>query len=168
MATYVGDRELDRTPGATLDQVAVMLGRMEKLIADHHRQSRETQAALRAAREQEEGHFRHAMAALFQEHRQRTEASLRPAIIRAWQAVVAVACVLVLLFAGGMLLLRQTHDRLKAAQARADAVEVEAEVREASRHVELTSCGGRPCIRIDKGMPTWKHKGGEYVLVDGK
>ncbi|QDH71818.1 hypothetical protein FKV23_09800 [Lysobacter alkalisoli] len=152
----------------TLDQVTAIFGRLEKLIIDHQRQLQASQEALHAAREREEAQFKQAMVAMFHEHQQRMEAALRPAIVRAWQIVAAVAGVLVLLLAGGMLLLKQTNDRLNAAQARADAAEVKAEVMEASRHVEITSCGGRPCIRLDKDASTWKSKGSEYILVDGK
>ncbi|RMH89098.1 hypothetical protein EBB59_10915 [Lysobacter pythonis] len=157
---------MERTLESTLDQVSAIFGRLEKLIIDHQQQSQASQEALRLAREREEAQFKQAMVALFREHQQRMEAALRPAIVRGWQIVVAVAGVLALLLAGGMLLLKQTNDRLDAARARADAIEIKAEVLEASRHVEITSCGGRPCIRLDKDAPTWKSKGNEYILVD--
>ncbi|PPU72145.1 hypothetical protein XcuCFBP2542_17640, partial [Xanthomonas cucurbitae] len=53
-----------------------------------------------------------------------------------------------------------------AARARAAAADVRADVQEAARHVEITSCGGRPCIKLDKRTPTWKSQGSEYILVD--
>ena len=143
-------------------------GRLETLSGHLRQQAQETQAAIRATREQEEARFRQSMFALFQEQQQRTEAALRPRITRAWQVLAALAGVGVLVFGGFLLLLHHANERLKAAQARVDATEVRAEVQEASRHVEITSCGGRPCIRIDKDTPRWKSAGSEYVLVDGK
>jgi len=82
--------------------------------------------------------------------------------------LIAIAVGFALLYIGFLLLLNHEHQRLKVAQARADAAEVSAEVRQASQHVEITSCGGRPCIRIDKNTPTWKSGGRDYILVDGE
>lgn len=31
--------------------------------------------------------------------------------------------------------------------------------------VNMTSCGGRPCVRLDSKSPRWGDKG-QYVLVD--
>ncbi|WP_245979115.1 hypothetical protein [Solilutibacter pythonis] len=150
------------------DRILAASGGLETLIAELRQQTRETQAAIRATREREEVRFKQAMTALFQEQQRRTEMALRPKIARAWQALVVLAGVGVLVFGGFLLLLGRANDRLRVAEARADAAEVRAEVREASRHVEITSCGGRPCIRIDRNAPTWKRGSGEYILVDGK
>lgn len=128
----------------------------------------QAQAELGAARQAEEAKFKQAMVSLFQDQQQKTEAALRPVIGKAWRGLIAVAVGFALLYLGFVLLLNHAYLRLKDAQARADAAEVSAEVRQASRHVEITSCGGRPCIRIDKETPTWKSRGKEYVLVDGK
>lgn len=65
------------------------------------------------------------------------------------------------------MLLWQTQQRLQAAEARLAAAEVDAEVQEALRHVRITSCGGRPCVLLDRKQPTWQAKHGEYVLLDG-
>ncbi|WP_208800351.1 hypothetical protein [Xanthomonas cucurbitae] len=63
---------------------------------------------------------------------------------------------------GVFLLLNQANDQLHAARARA-AADVRADVQEAARHVEITSCGGRPCIKLDKRTPTWQSQGSEYI-----
>ncbi|WP_160170699.1 hypothetical protein [Luteimonas huabeiensis] len=47
-------------------------------------------------------------------------------------------------------------------------MELQAEVLEALRQVEISSCGGRACIRVDARAPTWRNGDGEYVLVDGR
>lgn len=128
----------------------------------------EAQDALRAIREREEARLRESMVALFRDQQQSAQAALRPATIRAWLAVAALVGVFVVLFAAGAWRLTHEHARQRLAEARADAAEVKAEVREASQHVEITSCGSRPCIRIDQDTPRWHGKGGEYVLVDGR
>ncbi|GAB3372197.1 hypothetical protein GCM10027431_22180 [Lysobacter rhizosphaerae] len=151
-----------------LEGIMAASGRLETLSVDLREQTQETQAAIRATREQEEARFKQSMVALFQEQQQRTEAALRPKITRAWQVLAALTGVGVLVFGGFLMLLGHANERLKAAQTRVDATEVRAEVQEASRHVEITSCGGRPCIRVDKDTPMWKGAGSEYVLVDGK
>ncbi len=84
-----------------------------------------------------------------------------------WPEVVGSFVVTGLLVLGLGLLLNHEYGRLQDAQARADAAEVSAEVQRAARHVEISACGGRPCIRLDRDTPTWKSRGHEYVLVDG-
>jgi hypothetical protein len=151
-----------------LERMVVASGRLQALIAGLPRQLQEAQAEMRATREQEEARFKQAMVAQFQDQQQRIEAALRPKVAWAWKIIAVLTVLAIVLLAGYLLLLKQADARLRAAQARADAIEVQADVQEASRHVGITSCGGRPCIRIDRDTPTWKSKGGEYVLVDGK
>ncbi|MEA5199860.1 hypothetical protein [Xanthomonas fragariae] len=129
-------------------------------------QTKNAQAQMQATREKEEAKFKQAMVAQFQDQQQRLEAALRPEVAWAWKIIAALAGFSVLLLVGSWLLLSQADARLRAAQARADTIEVKAEVLEASKHIEITSCGGRPCIRIDRDTPTWKSKGSEYILVD--
>lgn len=148
-----------------LDRVLAAVGSLDKLIADLRRQAQEMQIAIRTAREQEEAKFKHSMIAAFRDQQQLMEAALRPRTARAWQIVAGTSALLVLLFAGWMLLLKQANDRLSAAQARADAAEISADVQEALQRVEITSCGGQPCIRVDKGAPIWKSGKNEYILV---
>jgi hypothetical protein len=107
------------------------------------------------------------MVTIFRDHQQRTEAALRPKVVRAWQTVAGVSALLVLLFAGWILMPKHANGRLEAANIRADAAEIDADVREALQHVEITSCGGQPCIRVDKRTRTWKSGKNEYVLVRG-
>lgn len=47
---------------------------------------------------------------------------------------------------------------------RAERTHVQAEVLEALQHVAITSCDGRPCLKLEDGMPRWS-KNDEYVLV---
>lgn len=151
----------------TLDRLMLVSGSLEKLAARLQKQAKEGEAAIRATREQEERKFEQTMVAMFHDHQQRMEATLRPRMVRAWQIVAASACLLILLFVGWLLLMKQANERLKIAQARADAAEIDAQVREAMEQVEMTSCGDRPCIRIDRHTPTWKSGGNEYVLIKG-
>jgi len=48
---------------------------------------------------------------------------------------------------------------------RAERAQVRAEVLEALRHVAITSCDGRPCVKLEDGLRRWT-KNDEYVLVD--
>lgn len=126
------------------------------------------QGDLTAARQGEEAKLKQAMVALFQEQQQKTESALRPAIGKVWRGFIAMAAGLALLFFGFFLLLNHEYRRLQDARARADAAEVSAAVRQASQHVTITSCGGRPCVLLDTAAPLWKSKGRDYVLVDGQ
>lgn len=91
-----------------------------------------------------------------------------PVIGRAWTWTGALALAALLVLGGYGFLLLLTQQRLHAAQARADAIELQADVLAATRQVQITSCGGRPCIRLDADTPRWSSKQGEFVLVDGK
>ncbi|WP_447940533.1 hypothetical protein [Pseudoxanthomonas mexicana] len=137
-------------------------------MAEGLQQAHVANAALATAREAEEVKLKQAMVRLFQDQQQKTEVALRPVVGKAWRGLITVAAGFALLYAGLLLLFRQEYQRLKDAQLRADAAEVSAEVRHASQHVEITSCGGRPCIAIDPDSATWKSRGKEYILVDGR
>ena len=158
--------EMNEQAGQILAQMALAVGRLDGLISTMEQQAGTVQAAMQTAREQEEAKFRQAMVALFREQQQRMEDALQPRIAWAWKILVTLVVFFALLLGGFLLLLKHANDRLQAAYVRADAAEVRAEVQQASRHVEITSCGGRPCIKLDKQTPTWKSKAGEYILVD--
>lgn len=151
-----------------LKALMVTSGRLERLGNELEQKAHGAQLAILETRAQEEVRFKQAMASLFEEQQRLTEAALQPKITRAWQLLAALAGIGVLIFCGYLMLLKQAHARLSAADQRASAAEVNAAVQEASRHVEITSCGGRPCIRIDDETPTWKQGDNAYVLVDGK
>lgn len=136
-------------------------------VASGLQQLQAAQAELGSLRQVEEGHFRQAMVQLFEQQQRDTEAALRPVMAKAWWGLLTVAAGFVMLYAGAWLLLDHEYQRLKDAQARADAAQLSAEVRQASQHVEITSCGGHPCIRVDTNTPIWKSRGKEYILVDG-
>ncbi|PPV08056.1 putative membrane protein [Xanthomonas bromi] len=151
-----------------LVQIALAAGRLETVIASLQQQTQAAQAQMQApgSREQEEAKFRQAMVALFQAQQQRMESALLPRIAWAWKIIATLAMCLVLLLAGFFLLLNQANDQLHAARARAAAADVRADVQEAAKHVDITSCGGRPCIKLDTSTPTWKSQGSDYILVD--
>jgi len=48
---------------------------------------------------------------------------------------------------------------------RAERAQVRAEVLEALGHVAITSCGGRPCVKLEDGLQRWAGND-EYVFVD--
>lgn len=149
-------------------RLMALIERLEVLDTSVSRQVQEGQAAIQATRTQEEEKFKRTMVELFQEQQRLIEQALQPKVTWAWKIMATLAVLSIVMFTGFWMLLKQASERLQAAQARADAAEVKAEVQEASRHVEITSCGGRPCIRIDQGTQTWKSGQKEYVLVDGK
>lgn len=69
---------------------------------------------------------------------------------------LAVACVLVVAGSGYV----AWHNVKRSEQAKVDA-----EVLEALQHVTITSCGGRPCIKLQDGLPRWE-KNDQYVLIE--
>ncbi|MDQ0010817.1 hypothetical protein J2T07_003023 [Luteibacter jiangsuensis] len=150
-----------------LKAMLVISGRLEEWSSKLHKQSEDTQAAIRATREREEARFMQDILAMHEGQQRRIEAALRPRIVRAWQMVAALAGLGILLFTGFLLLLNRANTRLKAAEIRAGAAEIRADVQEALRHVDIVSCGGRPCIRIDRRTPIWKSGNAEYAVVDG-
>lgn len=159
---------MSETTRDALAQMTLAAGRLETLIVRLQQQAVQAQAALQAAREQEETRFRQAMGMQFQDLQQRLEAALRPKVAWSWKIITVLAGFSALLLMGYGLLVKQADARLRTAQARADAMEVKAEILEASRHLEITSCGGHPCIRIDRETATWKSRGREYILVHGR
>lgn len=48
---------------------------------------------------------------------------------------------------------------------RADRARMHADVLEALQHVSITACDGRPCIKLEDGLPRWSGNP-EYVYVD--
>ncbi|WP_226467270.1 hypothetical protein [Luteimonas panaciterrae] len=82
-----------------------------------------------------------------------------------WLAYAAVGGVLVLLLLGGGLLTWFQWQQYHEVRERAAAVRIQAEVLEAYSRVGITSCGGRPCVKLDTQSPHWG-RDGEYVLLD--
>lgn len=157
-----------RNQNDLLRQAALVSATLEKLMGRLSEQSQQAQADLQQQRERGQAHLQQAMQALFQQQQQRTEVALRPKVVLAWQIVAGTVALLLLILAGGLLLLKQTHQSLQAAQVRLEAIETRIDVQQALQHVDITSCGGRPCVRVDKQTPSWNSASGEYILVDGK
>lgn len=151
-----------------VQQVLVSADGLEKLMATQQQQLLDSQAALRRSREQEVAQFQEALQLSFQQQLEQTRIALRPTVVWTWKIIAATLALMVLLLALGLVLLKQTNDGLQAAQARLDVTEVSADVQQALQHVDITACGQRPCIRVDKNTPTWKRGKDEYILVDGK
>lgn len=77
----------------------------------------------------------------------------------------AIAGVIVLLSVGGFFLIWMEWQSYNEAKARTAAAQVDAQTVEAFAQVGMTSCGGRPCIKLDAKSPRWGEKG-DYILVD--
>ncbi len=164
----MNDTDVIRRLMMAVERLEDAAGKQARQMAEGLQQAHVANAELATAREAEEDKLEQAMIRLFQEQQQKTEVALRPVTGKAWRGLIGVAAGFALLYVGLLLLLRHEYQRLKDAQVRADAAEVSAEVRQASQHVEITSCGGRPCIAIDPQSATWKSHGKEYILVDGR
>jgi hypothetical protein len=80
-------------------------------------------------------------------------------------AYVAVAGAIVLLGLGGGALIWVEVAAYKDARTRSAAAQINAEVVEAYSRAGMTSCGGHPCVKLDRKAKRWGDKG-QYVLVD--
>ena len=77
----------------------------------------------------------------------------------------AIVGAMILLILGGSFLLwlqRQAYDDARAQTA---AAQVDADTAAAYAQVGVTSCGGRPCMKLDAQSPRWGSKG-EYILLE--
>lgn len=77
---------------------------------------------------------------------------------------IAIASTL-LLVVGGLMLLWQQSRLYEEAKDRATAAAIDAEIAAAFRQANVTSCGGRPCVKLDSKARRWGQKG-DYVLLD--
>jgi hypothetical protein len=82
-----------------------------------------------------------------------------------WLAYGAILGALVLLIAGGGLLMWWQTQAYNEARARTASAQVDAETMEAFNQVGVTSCGGHPCMKLDSKAQRWGDKG-EYVLIN--
>ncbi len=77
----------------------------------------------------------------------------------------AIVGAMILLILGGSFLLwlqRQAYDDARTQTA---AAQVDADTAAAYAQVGVTSCGGRPCMKLDAQSPRWGSKG-EYILLE--
>jgi hypothetical protein len=80
-------------------------------------------------------------------------------------AYLAVAGAIALVVLGGGALIWVELSAYKDARARSAAAKINAEVVEAYSRVGMTSCGGHPCVKLDRKAKRWGDKG-QYVLID--
>jgi len=153
---------------AMLNRMVLAAGRIDTLLDQLRKQVADSQAAIQATREAQEARFQQTLARLFEQQQARMAATLRPQIAWAWKMLIATTAGIALLLAAGAALLRHSYQRVQAAEARATAAEIDAETREALRSVRISSCGGRPCILLDRDQPTWSSAQGEFVLLDDR
>jgi hypothetical protein len=81
-----------------------------------------------------------------------------------WLAYGAILGAMVLLIAGGGLLMWWQTQAYNEARARTASAQVDAETMEAFNQVGVTSCGGHPCMKLDTKSPRWGDKN-QYVLI---
>ena len=74
---------------------------------------------------------------------------------------------MLVLIAGGGIVLWMEWQAYGDARARTASANVSAETAAAFAQVNMTTCGGHPCVRLDPKAPRWGDKG-QYVLVDVK
>ncbi|HYQ22394.1 hypothetical protein [Stenotrophomonas sp.] len=75
-----------------------------------------------------------------------------------WKALIALAL-------GGAAIVGGTAFFARSNVQRAQQAKVEAQVLEALEQVSITSCDGRPCIKLEDGLQRWS-RNDEYILVD--
>lgn len=98
----------------------------------------------------------------FQQTALTVSAAAHRKILAGYAAIVGA---MVLLILGGSFLLwlqRQAYDDAREQTA---AAQVDADTAAAYAQVGVTSCGGRPCIKLDAKSPRWGSKG-EYILLE--
>lgn len=127
--------------------------------------ARQVQAAVRQALVQEVGMATAALAESVTQLRQASEQLRREQVIVAgrmrmmgWKSMAAVGAAALLVLAGTGFVAWNNVQRIQA-------TDVQAEVLEALAHVSVTSCDGRPCIRLAEGQPRWP-RNHDYILVD--
>src|SRR5690606_22915233 len=153
---------------AMLNRMVLAAGRIDTLLDQLRKQVADSQAAIQATREAQEARFQQTLARLFEQQQARMAATLRPQIAWAWKMLIATTAGIALLLAAGAALLTHSYQRVQAAEVRATAAEIDAETREALRNVRISSCGGRPCILLDRDQSTWSSARGEFVLLDDR
>ncbi|TWT20222.1 hypothetical protein FQY83_10810 [Luteimonas marina] len=88
---------------------------------------------------------------------EQSSAGLRMRVLE-WKSIASLAVAAAVLVGGSAYAARHNLQRAERAQVRADVLE-------ALRHVAITSCDGRPCVKLEDGLQRWT-KNDEYVLVD--
>ncbi|QDH71363.1 hypothetical protein [Marilutibacter alkalisoli] len=78
--------------------------------------------------------------------------------IMGWKSMIAIGAAAFLTVAGSSFVLWHNVKRTERLQ-------VQAEVMQALQHVTVTSCDGRPCMKLEEGQPRWG-KNQDYILVD--
>lgn len=126
---------------------------------------RQVQAAVRQALVQEVGMATAALGESVTQVRQASEQLRREQAIVAgrmrmmgWKSMAAVGAAALLVLAGTGFVAWNNVQRIQATSVRA-------EVLEALAHVDVTSCDGRPCIRLAEGQSRWP-RNHDYILVD--
>ncbi|MCD9031546.1 hypothetical protein LDO32_07370 [Luteimonas sp. Y-2-2-4F] len=136
---------------------AVAAGKAE--LADHARQavreglSKEVGALTRSLDESGE-RLRRAAAEL---QREQDQIGRRMQAL-SWRSIISIGAAMLVVVAGTAFWAWQNVQRAERAQVRA-------EVLEALQQVAITSCDGRPCLKLEAGLPRWD-RNEEYVLID--
>lgn len=79
----------------------------------------------------------------------------------------AILGAMLLIIAGGAVVLWMEWQAYGEARARTASANVSAETAAAFAQVNMMSCGGHPCVRLDPKAPRWGDRG-QYVLVEVK
>lgn len=78
--------------------------------------------------------------------------------VMGWKSMIAIGAAAFLALTGSGFVLWNNIKRIERTQ-------VEAEVLDALRHVAITSCDGRPCVKLEDSQARWA-KNRDYILVD--
>lgn len=151
-----------------MHEVADTLQGQTGQVAEQLQRMQQEQLDLQRRREHEETKFREAMIALFREQQQQVRDALQPARRAVFTSLGVLAGTGLLLMLAFGLMLHHQYQRLREVEARTIDTHQNQQVQRAMQHVDITSCAGRPCIRLDPATPRWSSERGEFVLVDGK
>jgi len=102
---------------------------------------------------------------------QALEQAIASAIARLQRLIVmaysTVGCAMLLVIAGGALLLWHQDQSYEDARARTEAAQVSADNAALFAQVGVSSCGGQPCLKLNPKAPHWGAHG-EYVMLAPK
>lgn len=84
--------------------------------------------------------------------------------ILTWKAIVGLVVGIIMVLGVSFKLLWDNHKEYSDLKIAYNKLEIALEVKEALQKVEITSCGGEPCLKVDNEAKRWG-KNGEYILV---
>ncbi|SFW75699.1 hypothetical protein SAMN02800691_3575 [Luteibacter sp. UNCMF366Tsu5.1] len=139
------------------EHLLMLTAQVEDLLVDIRKETKESERILRATREREVATFREQMASILEHHDTRIDDALRPRVVRAWQFVMIVSVLGIVLLGAAVWLSAHYMRVIEQNQLSADLLK-------AYNRADVTLCDGRLCARVDTKGKRWGEKG-EYMPV---